>query len=160
MKILFSTSLIAFILTAMNVKTIQTEIRIQAKPEKVWSILTHFEKYPQWNPFIRKLEGSVQEKKRIEVWIQSSERNTMHFRPLVLRFVKNHYFSWKGHLFFPGLFDGEHRFELTDLGDGVTLLRQSEVFSGLLIGLFNPDQTITRFKAMNEKVKLLSEESE
>ena len=38
-------------------KEIKTEILINAAPEKVWSILTNFEKYPDWNPFIKSING-------------------------------------------------------------------------------------------------------
>ena len=36
-------------------KEIKTEIIINSKPEKVWNILTNFEKYPEWNPFIKSI---------------------------------------------------------------------------------------------------------
>ena len=34
-------------------KEIKTEILIKASPQIVWSILTDFENYPHWNPFIK-----------------------------------------------------------------------------------------------------------
>ena len=38
-------------------KRIETEILIEADPEKVWSILTDFENHPKWNPFIKAITG-------------------------------------------------------------------------------------------------------
>ena len=39
-------------------KEIKTEIIINSKPEKVWDILTNFEKHPEWNPFIKFISGN------------------------------------------------------------------------------------------------------
>jgi Polyketide cyclase / dehydrase and lipid transport len=38
-------------------KEIVTEIEINAAPSRVWQVLTDFEKYPIWNPFIKKITG-------------------------------------------------------------------------------------------------------
>jgi uncharacterized protein YndB with AHSA1/START domain len=50
-------------------KEIRTEITIQAKREKVWAILTDFENYPNWNPFITFIEGKAEEGRQITVRI-------------------------------------------------------------------------------------------
>ena len=39
------------------IKEIKTEIIINTKPEKVWEVLTDFENYPTWNPFIQNISG-------------------------------------------------------------------------------------------------------
>ena len=38
-------------------KEIHTEIDIKASPEKAWKILTDFNNFSQWNPFIHKING-------------------------------------------------------------------------------------------------------
>jgi Polyketide cyclase / dehydrase and lipid transport len=38
-------------------KEIHTEIEINAPGESVWRALTDFAAYPEWNPFIRRVEG-------------------------------------------------------------------------------------------------------
>src|SRR4051794_25262595 len=35
------------------------EIEIQAPPERIWEILTDFGAYPQWNPFMPRLDGEA-----------------------------------------------------------------------------------------------------
>jgi uncharacterized protein YndB with AHSA1/START domain len=42
-------------------KEIITEIEIDASPSQVWQVLTDFEKYPTWNPFIKKISGIAAE---------------------------------------------------------------------------------------------------
>jgi len=39
---------------------------------------------------------------------------------------------WKGYLWLPVLFDGEHSFEILEEEGGITLLVQREIFTGLL----------------------------
>jgi hypothetical protein len=141
-------------------KEIRTEIIIHASPAKIWAILTDFDKYPAWNPFIKSLSGKVAVGKKINARLEPPGANGMNFKPTVLAYEKNKEFRWLGHLLFPGLFDGEHKFELTDNGNGTTLFRQSEKFKGILIPLFKKmldTNTVDGFNQMNEKLKELAE---
>ncbi|OPY33903.1 MULTISPECIES: SRPBCC family protein [unclassified Methanoregula] len=36
-----------------------SEIRIMATPGRIWEILTGFQQYAKWDPFIRAIEGGV-----------------------------------------------------------------------------------------------------
>ncbi|MFM2360786.1 MAG: hypothetical protein RLY16_2779, partial [Bacteroidota bacterium] len=40
-------------------KEIKTTIEIHASPARVWEVLTNFDEYPNWNPFIKSLKGEV-----------------------------------------------------------------------------------------------------
>ena len=138
-------------------KEIKTEILILAKPEKVWEILTAVEHYPNWNPFIKSVVGEVKAGNKITVNIVPPEEKGMTFKPKVLTFEANKELSWIGRLLFPGLFDGEHKFELTDNGNGTTTFRQSEKFTGVLVGLLNVENTKKGFESMNERLKRMAE---
>lgn len=84
----------------------------------------------------------------------------MTFKPKVLVFEPEKEFRWLGHLLFPGLFDGEHIFELTDQGNGTTVLVHMEKFKGILVPLFQKmldTNTLEGFNAMNRALKLRSE---
>lgn len=142
-------------------KEIKTEISINATPEKVWSILTDFDKYPNWNPFIKSLTGNVAVGNKITARLEPPEANGMTFKPVVLAFEKNKELRWVGHLLFPGLFDGEHKFELNDNRNGTTTFKQSEKFSGILVPLFKKmldNNTKKGFEEMNKKLKELAEQ--
>lgn len=141
-------------------KEIKTEILINANPEKVWVILIHFENYPNWNPFIKTLKGEVRVGKKITVRIEPPEAKGMTFKPKILVFETNKELRWIGHLLFAGLFDGEHKFELINNGNGTTTFRQSEKFKGILVPLFKKqldNNTKNGFEAMNMKLKELAE---
>jgi hypothetical protein len=137
-------------------KEVRTEININAPAEKVWKILTNFKDYHNWNPFLRWLTGKVAVNNKIAVRIAPPGANAMTFNPTVLKFDRNKEFRWLGHLLFPGLFDGEHIFELTDNGNGTTSFVHREQFRGILIPLFSKKLDVnTRqgFELMNEKLK-------
>ena len=140
-------------------KTIETEIRIIAKPEKIWAVLTDFERYPEWNPFIKSISGMKRVGEQLYVTIQPPESSAMSFKPIILRFDENKEFRWKGKLFIKGLFDGEHFFILADNRDGTSTLTHGEKFSGLLVSLLGKtlENTKKGFVLMNEAIKVKSE---
>lgn len=142
-------------------KEIKTEILIHSTPEKIWSILTNFNNYPNWNPFIKSIKGEVKVGNKITVRIEPPESKGMTFKPKVLTFEPNKELSWLGHLMFAGLFDGEHKFEIIDNGNGITSFRQSEKFKGILVSLLKKqldNNTKRGFEEMNKKLKELAEQ--
>lgn len=136
-------------------KQIKTSITINASKEKIWKILTDFESYSEWNPFIKSITGDVEVGNQILVKLQG-----MTFKPKVLTLKKNTELKWLGHLWYKGLFDGEHKFKLTDNGNGTTNFEQSENFSGILVRLFAKsldNDTKNGFEKMNRQLKLRAE---
>jgi hypothetical protein len=158
MKLLTTIILLTFLNATAMAKEIKTEILINSTPEKVWAILTNFDDYPNWNPFIKSLNGEVKIGNKIKVSIQPPNSKGMTFKPKVIAFETNKELRWLGHLLFTGLFDGEHKFELIDNGNGTTTFRQSEKFKGIFVGLLNLENTKKGFEAMNGKLKELAEQ--
>lgn len=141
-------------------KELRTEIVINAPVERIWNILMDFDHYPEWNPFIRDIQGSARIRERLRVKLQLQDGRPMIFKPKVTKYRKHKEFAWLGQLFMAGLFDGQHIFEIKEIDEEQFLFVQREEFSGLLVGLFwRQLDTKTReaFVAMNEKLKELSE---
>ncbi|MEO0337838.1 MAG: SRPBCC domain-containing protein [Bacteroidota bacterium] len=135
---------------------IKTEILINAPVEKVWEVLTAFANYPEWNPFIRKINNVKSVGDQINVTIDPPNQNPMNFSPQLLCLDENQEFRWKGKLFFKGLFDGEHYFQLQPDGKGNTLFVHGEHFSGLLVNFIMKrigKDTLSGFEAMNQALK-------
>ncbi|MBK9462180.1 MAG: SRPBCC domain-containing protein [Sphingobacteriales bacterium] len=140
---------------------IKTDILINATPSKVWAILTNFDNYPNWNPFIKSITGQVAVGNKITAQIEPPNSSKMTFTPKVLAFETNKEFRWLGHLLFAGLFDGEHKFELIDNQNGTTTFIQTESFKGMLVPLFKKTlntNTTNGFNLMNQKLKELAEQ--
>ena len=85
--------------------------------------------------------------------------NGMIFKPTILKFIPNKELRWLGHTFIPGLFDGEHIFELISNNDGTTTFIQREKFYGILVPLLKNslDNTKDGFDSMNKKIKEICE---
>ncbi len=141
-------------------KEIYTEIEIQSTPEKIWDILTDFDNYPEWNPFIISIRGKLILNSQLFVYLKNPDSKPMQFQPKVVKIVKNESFSWIGRLFFKGIFDGHHQFELTSKSKNTTLFIHKEQFSGILVSLFwNKLQNETKpaFIEMNTALKIKAE---
>lgn len=141
-------------------KEIRTEIVIQAPAEKIWKILTDFDSYPNWNPFIKSITGQVVQNSIFKVVIEAPDSKPMTFKPKVLVFEEEKEFRWLGHFLFRGLFDGDHKFELIDHKNGTTTFVQSEQFSGVLVPFLRKmldTKTVKGFDLMNKKIKELAE---
>lgn len=133
-----------------------SEITIRGTAAQVWAVLTEFGKYPEWNPFIRAASGDVRAGARLEVRIHPPDGSPMTFRPTVREASPARELRWLGHLWVPGLFDGEHRFLIEPLDGGSVRFRQSEQFRGLFVPLMPAviyDRTRRGFDAMNRALK-------
>jgi hypothetical protein len=137
-------------------REIKTETYIHASSEEVWKILVKFDEYAEWNPFIRRVEGDAQVGARLEVEIEPPGGRAMTFQPIVLRSERSRELRWLGHLWQPGLLDGEHVFCVEPLGTERVRFVQRERFTGLLGPMLLPligKRTRRGFEAMNEALK-------
>ncbi|MEL6832093.1 MAG: SRPBCC domain-containing protein [Bacteroidota bacterium] len=141
-------------------KSISTQITINAPVEQVWAVLTNFSAYPEWNPFIQSISGEAKEGSHLAATIQPPGQSAMTFRPTVLRAEENREFRWLGKLFIKGLFDGEHYFIMTPIDEHSTRFEHGENFRGLLAGLIMSKiagSTKAGFEAMNQALKARTE---
>lgn len=142
---------------------LDSEIEIAATPERVWSILSNFPDYPNWNPFIRTIRGTPEVGASLVIQIQTGGTKSMTFRPTVLSAVPSRELRWLGRFLVRGLFDGEHRFSIQPIAEGKIKFRQSELFSGILVLLFKGtlDRNTKRgFEEMNRALKMKAEAQE
>ncbi|MBI1306981.1 MAG: SRPBCC domain-containing protein [Bacteroidetes bacterium] len=142
-------------------KKLQTEIAINAPAETVWSVLTDFEKFGEWNPFIKSITGDKFTGGKLTATLQPAGSNGMKFKPAILRYEENRELRWKGNLLVGGIFDGEHFFILEKVSDSSTRFIHGEIFTGILVPFVGAMLTKTKqgFEMMNEALKLRCEKS-
>jgi hypothetical protein len=140
-------------------RELRSEVEIAAPPERVWEVLTDFDTYPTWNPFMRSVVGRCALGSKLTVRIEPPGARAMTFKPTIRTLTAAHEIRWLGRLLAPGLFDGEHRLAIEPLDGGRTRFVQSERFSGLLVGLFPKTLTATQrgFEQMNAALKIQAE---
>ena len=141
-------------------KELRTELIIDSSPEKVWSALTDFEQFPNWNPMIRKVEGQPEPGEKLSVFVQAKGAKGMAFTPTVTKVEPNRELRWLGTLGISGLFDGEHIFTLEATDDNSIKFVHREQFNGLLIPILMPfiqEDTLRGFGDMNLALKTLVE---
>lgn len=137
-------------------RTIHTEIHIAASPRRVWSVLADTARYPEWNPFVRRIAGILQAGERLDVELAPPGGQVVTMRPVVLEAQTYHRLRWLGSLGIPGIFDGEHTFEIEDTRDNQVRFIQRESFSGVLAPILLRvigKQTEQGFMAMNDALK-------
>lgn len=141
---------------------IHTSIDINAPLQRVWQILSNTQDYPQWNPFIREVSGTLAVGQQLVVNIHPPGSNSMRFKPTVLVLKQQQELRWLGKLLFSGIFDGEHYFKLQALNDQQTRLLHGESFKGLLVPLLKKSlekDTTSGFAAMNAALKARAEDT-
>lgn len=141
-------------------KELRTEIVIHAEVGIVWDILVDLDEYNEWNPFITEARGTLKEGEQLDIEISPPGGKQMQFTPIVKKADYLHEIRWKGQLWIPGIFDGEHIFELHVRGKETCIFRQREKFSGILVPfLWNKIEPKTRegFSLMNQKLKKRAE---
>ncbi len=114
-------------------KEIKTEIEINASAEKVWQILSDFDKFPTWNSFVIQVLGKPKVGEILQIEVQLPESRLLKFTPKVLVAEPNKELRWVGTTPFNS-FRGEHFYQIESLGENKTKFIHGELFSGWLVG--------------------------
>jgi len=142
---------------------VKTDILINASAEKVYAVLTDFADYPNWNPFIKSVEGKPAVGERLTATMHMEGGKPFYVKPKVLVANSGTEFRWLGHLYFKDLFDGEHYFILESLETNKTRLTHGEQFNGILSGPIMKNikaGTEKAFQDMNRALKKRIQELE
>jgi hypothetical protein len=136
-----------------------TSIDIAAPIEDVWQHLTDLGSHASWNPFITSADGVVTEGGGLHLTLALPGRKPQRFSPTVTAVEPPNTFEWLGSIGIRGLFDGRHRFDLSETDSGTHLV-QSERFTGILAPIVLPmirAKTIEGFEAMNRALRATAE---
>jgi hypothetical protein len=139
---------------------ISSEIIVNAPRERVWQILTDSAVFGEWNPLITELTGRLGLGEKLFVRLTLPEKRAFIVKPKVIEWNEGRSFAWRGRLLIPGIFDGEHHFEMFPLDNNQIRFVQWERFSGILAGILMKligKSTEQGFIAMNEALKKRAE---
>ena len=143
-----------------STRSVDTEIEIHASSDRVWSILTDFSRYGEWNPFIVKVDGSAAPGTRLAVTTRLPVGVKMNFKLGLEELKPPQEMIWTGQTLFPGLLDGEHYFRVDRVSEDRVMFRQGEGYAGALLYPAWPflKWSVTRsFNDMNAALKKTAE---
>jgi len=143
-------------------RTVYTEIEINAPAEKVWSILTDFANQPAWNPIIRVIKGTPRIGGRLFVLFKFTGIGTVPMPVKVLVFEHNRELTWIGRAIFPGILDGRHSFIIEPLGPSKIKFVHLESFSGIALRFavkLLDSQLKQNYESMNAALKAIAEKT-
>lgn len=132
---------------------IGAETTIDGTPDEVWSVLSDFPRYPEWNPAMASVEGESVAGARLTIRFTPQGKRSMTIRPTVLAADPGRELRWLGRLLVPFLFDGEHRFTIEEVEPGRVRFVQGERFRGLLVPFLRrmiEVDTASTFRRVNE----------
>ncbi|MFW9930296.1 MAG: SRPBCC family protein [Candidatus Thorarchaeota archaeon] len=139
---------------------IRTEININGTAEQVWNELMDFDKFPEWNPFLREiiiLDSPLKVGSKLKANIDG-----MTIKPKVVKVIPNKEFHWFGRFLLPKIFDGRHMFEIEKINENEIKFIQKEKFKGIFVSLilkFIRNKTKNGFENMNQALKARVEAS-
>jgi hypothetical protein len=111
---------------------IRKDVEINAPTAKVWSAIVDFKNYKTWNSQLAYLGGEAKPHGRLHLKLSVKGTDPYEFMPLVSYWEENKRFAWLAETGIPRVFDGEHFFELQDVGNGKTLVVNREEYRGVL----------------------------
>jgi hypothetical protein len=140
--------------------TVNRVTEINAPASTVWKILADTPAYPQWNPFMTRLDGTFQPGAKLTVTIEPPGSKPQTFKPTVTEVESGRRVSWLGRLLMPGIFDGAHHLTVEPLSTTRSRFTQSETFTGVLVPLFRSllKNTDAGFAAMNAALAARAEQ--
>ena len=142
-------------------REIRTEIEIAAPLTKVWSILTDFDNWKEWNP-ICQASGVASPGSKLSVTMRDEDgKEGMKYMPIVTNVEEPKYFRWRGKMMAGFLFTNDKVFELEEIASGTRLVH-IEAFSGILVPMFWSKlnkAALPMLKSMNDALKIKAEMS-
>lgn len=136
-------------------KKVYTEIEINAPKEKVWNVLTDFEKMPEWSSSFQGMKGEFKEGGKATSYFKAPIGNkNMEFEHTLIEFEDGVSFGWSDP-FTMGMKD-HHIYRLEELPNGNTRFIQTDGVEGgatFLLGKLTANNMEKMYKKFNQELK-------
>ena len=111
-------ALLASALLDRPAKAFNRSIVIDAPKQRVWQVLTDFDAYEQWNPYITRARGEARAGSTLELRIEPPGEEAIEASAEVLIVRAKRKLEWQRRRYLPGVLDLESTFRLFPLGGG------------------------------------------
>ena len=143
-----------------NRQEIKTEIVISAPPEKVWNILTDFNRWSEWNTTVTKASGESALGAKLNITMSDGKGNDAQtYTAVITQLEAPKLLHWRAKLLAEFLFTNEKIVELEATEQGTKVVHR-ETFKGLMVKLFwsrMENGVPPILNAMNEALKKTAE---
>lgn len=113
---------------------IHTTAVIDAPAFVVWDIIADFPRYPEWNPFILKIQGVLEVNSKLEMELMLANDEVVHGEFAVTGAEKEREIAWSGKNG-GNLLGVEHRLAIQPLAHNRVTFLQTAKFGGDIISL-------------------------
>ena len=141
---------ILIILYFTGKKSVHHEIFINAKPEKVWAILTNTKDYDTWNPVMKLLDGEIKEGNKVKYQFTQDENTISQIPSKVKKIVPKELLNQAGGM--PMILTFDHRYILEPSGNGTKLIIHED-YRGIGVNFWNPQPVEEAYKRLNHAIK-------
>jgi hypothetical protein len=114
----------------------RTTFAVDAPAARVWEALTAFDRYPEWNPQIPRIRGSLRPGERIALQLALPGRAPLGLTATIEDVRPGALLAWRGHVLARRLFEGYRRFEIEPAAPERVRVTHVEDVHGLLAPLF------------------------
>lgn len=114
---------------------VRTEIYIATAPARVWTVLTNFDGWKDWNPIINHASGDPKLGSKLSIVMRNKDgKDGPKYEPVITGFEIPRALRWRAKMLFESIFTNDKFFELQSSGTGTKLIH-SELFSGVMVPL-------------------------
>ena len=114
----------------------RTEFEIDASAEQVWTVLTDFGRYPDWNPSLPSISGELREGAHVSLVLGMPGRPNPKVTATLQEITPNERLRWHGNVGTDRVFAGDREFAIETLGENRVRFTHVENVTGLLAPVF------------------------
>lgn len=131
---------------------IQTDVEIHASASRVWAILTDFDRYYEWNPFVTAIRGELRRGELLDLTLEPPDTHPFRLQSKVLEVTV------PGSIALRCAERSDHRIELDPLPGGVHLTQLQRYEDELPVEqAYQTDRLNLGFEIMNAALKARAE---
>jgi hypothetical protein len=142
-------------------REIRTEIEIAAPRTTVWSILTDFDHWKEWNP-ISQASGVASPGSKLTMTMRGCDGKAgMRYMPIITDVKAPSSLRWRAVMIAGFVFTNDRVFELEEMSSGTRLIHREE-YSGMLVPVFwrkLEKGALPKLHSMNDALKKRVEKS-
>jgi hypothetical protein len=139
--------------------TVDEEMVIHAPRRVVWRLLTDFDAYETWNPYVTAASGAARKDERIHLRLEARGQEPLEVDCDVQDVTERRKVRWRCRTYVPGLLDREHGFWVLPLRPGSVRLVYHGRWEGLLVPFVDLDDRKSGYRRMAQALKELAERS-